>query len=171
MRTETRRQRYSEKKKSAKSFPIELAVCNFQCDENVAFAVRSAACFGAGAVNVIGSLPAYKDIRSRSGTTQDLVSINQFKNPHDFLEYIRKNNIRLISAELDDEAVSIYDFKFVAEEKICIVLGHEVCGIPVEVLNNSERLFIEMPGSGFCLNTATTGSILLYEYCRQMNSL
>ena len=168
MRTETRRQRYDEKKKSAKSFPIELAVCNFQCDENVAFAVRSASCFGATAVNVIGSLPAYKDIRSRSGTTQDLVAINQFKNPHDFLEYIRTNNIRLISAELDDEAISIHYFDFVAGERICVVLGHEVSGIPVEVLKNSEKVFVDMPGSGFCLNTATTGSIFLYEYSRQM---
>ena len=110
-RSETRRQR-SLKKNDVKTIPVELCLINFMVEENIAFCLRSAACFGCETINVIGSIPDHKKLVARSGTTQDYVKLNKFSNPQQFLEYIRKNNILLISAELDEEAISIHDFIF-----------------------------------------------------------
>lgn len=170
-RTETRRERYNSKLNNAVKYPFEVCTINFQCEENVAFVLRSAACFGANAVNVIGSVPAHKELVARSGTLQDYVQINQFSNPHEFLEHCRDNNIKIISADLDKDAVSIHEYNFVNDfknyNKICIVVGHETLGIPIEISKNASKVFIPMPGIGYCLNTSQTANIFLYELSKQ----
>lgn len=163
MRTETRRERQRNKASNALSLPYEIATINFQIDDNVAFVIRSAACFGCSTVNVIGSLPDHKTLMAKSGSTQDLVKINQFSNVHHFLEYIKDNNISLISAELDDESSSIYDFEFPKTERFCIVLGHEISGVPVEILRMSKKVYIPMKGRAFCLNTSQAGTVFMHE--------
>lgn len=164
-RAETRRER-SQKKTDAKVFPFEVCTINFQIEENVAFTLRSAACFGASTVNVIGTVPDHKFLVQRGGTCQDYVNINQFRNIHDFLEYVRGNNIVLVAAELDDEAISIHDFEFPTDQRVCVVLGHEIMGVPPEILMNSIKVYIPMPGKGFCLNTSQTGTVFLHEMAK-----
>lgn len=161
-RAETRRER-SAKKNDAKVYPFEVCTINFQIEENVAFVIRAAACFGASTVNVIGQVPDHKFLVQRGGTCQDYVVINQFSNVHAFLDYAKKNDILLISAELDDEAISLHEFEIPLNTRICFVVGHEVAGVPVEVLMNSVKVYIPMPGKGFCLNTSQTANILLHE--------
>jgi len=162
-REETRRQRYDAKKKTAKTFPVSIATVNFKHDGNIGYLIRSAACFGADAVHVIGSLPDRKVLNPLSGSLVDYVDINVHRDPAAFIEYARENNIKLISAELckESESIETYDFDF--SQPVCIVVGHEETGIPVEILNNSDKIYIPMPGVGYCLNTSQVANILLYE--------
>lgn len=168
-RTETRRERMNNKKQYAKTYEnVEVCVLNFMYEENVAFVIRAAACFGISTVNIIGSIPPRKELVRRSGTNQDNVIIKQYSNVHEFLEYTRKNNIILIAAELDDEAKNIYDFKFSLTERFCIILGHELYGIDNELKFNSKTILkIPMCGRGFCLNTSQTANIIFYEIAKQ----
>jgi len=168
-RVETRRSRYEQKKKIATQYPIELAALNFEHSENVGMLIRSAACFGVPVVNIIGTIPDHRTIVATSGSTQDLVKINQFANPYEFLSYSRQNNIKLISAEFCEGSQSLWDYKFPTnnEQRCCIITGHETIGVPVDILVNSDVVFIKMPGSAYCLNTAVCASILLAEYVRQ----
>ncbi len=172
-RNETRRTRYNNKSNNAVKYPIEICTINFQCEENVAFVLRSAACFGASTVNVIGSVPTHKELVARSGTLQDYIHINQFSNPTDFVKYCKDNKIKIISADLDDEAVSIHNYDFITDlkqySKICVVVGHETLGIPVEISKNASKVFIPMPGIGFCLNTSQTANIFMYELAKQFS--
>ena len=46
-RNETRRERYNNKKNASSKLPIEVCTVNFKEEVNVAFVLRSAACFGA----------------------------------------------------------------------------------------------------------------------------
>lgn len=168
-RSETRRERMDNKKPYAKTYEnTEVCILNFMCEENVAFVIRAAACFGISTVNIIGSIPPHKELVRRSGTNQDNVVIKQYSNVHDFLEYTRKNNIILISAELDDEAKSIYDFKFPLDKRFCIVLGHELYGLTQDIWKESQhKVFIPCPGKGFNLNTSVAGSIIFHEIAKQ----
>ena len=65
----------------------------------------------------------------------------------------------------DSESIQTYDFDFT--QPICIVVGNEETGIPIEILNNSDKIFIPMPGVGYCLNTSQAANILLYEATTQ----
>ncbi len=167
MRGETRRERYARKEELAINLPLSLVTINFDIDDNLAFAIRTAACFGVREFYVIGRVPERKHLYAKSGSLSDYYDIRSFRNPSEFLAYSRKNNLHLISAELNDDAVSLYDYKFDFELETCIVLGHETTGVPNELIFNSDIVYIPMPGVGFCLNTSQTGTAMVSEYYRQ----
>ena len=71
MREKTRRDRYFEKLKVAKKFPISIATVNFKHDVNLAHVIRAAACFGAECVFVIGGHPPRNLMNELSGSMFD----------------------------------------------------------------------------------------------------
>ena len=104
MREKTRRERYEEKKRNAKTYPISIATVNFMHDGNLGYLVRSAACFGAECVHVIGSVPDRGALNPSSGTLCDYIEIRQYSTPMEFLNHIRENEICLVSAEINENA-------------------------------------------------------------------
>ena len=99
-RDKTRKERYDNKRSIAKNYPIGLCCVNFKHDGNFAYLVRAAACFGANTIHVIGSPPPRSVVNSLSGSLYDYVEIKKYSSPMDFLEYIRDNQIKLVSAEI-----------------------------------------------------------------------
>ena len=166
-RDKTRRERYDEKKNSAKTYPISLVCINFKHDGNLGFLIRSAACFGADCVHVIGSVPRRSVLDPLSGSLYDYVKIKQHSSPMAFLDYIRDNEIGLISAEICEGAEPITSYKFNFDGPLALVVGNEELGVPAEILNNSKKVYIPMPGIGFCLNTSQAANIMLYEVVKQ----
>ncbi len=166
-RTQTRRQRYDLKSKAAQRSNISVCAVNFGCDENLGYLIRAAACFGVDTVHVIGNVPDRKYLVPVSGSLIDYVTIVQHSNPHDFLEMMRQQNVSVVSAELADSAVSIHSYEFDATREVCIAVGNEHSGVPSEIMHNSDVVYIPMPGVGFCLNTAQTANIMLFEFNRQ----
>jgi tRNA (guanosine-2'-O-)-methyltransferase len=171
----TRRDRYNAKLASGKvkTFPFSICAVNFQCDENIAYLIRTAACFGLQDVHVIGSMPDYEDVRRKSGTLHDFVNIHQYSNPSQFLDYARRTKMCVISIELTDEAVNLHDIDFsslLEEHKhICFVVGNETTGVPAEITHTTPNIFIPMPGVGACLNTSQAANIVIYEAVKQMS--
>lgn len=167
MRIQTRRQRYDVKLQTVLNLPVSFVTVNFDFDDNLAFLIRNAACFGMKNIYVIGTVPSRSVLNPKSGSTVDYVNIVQFKNPMEFLMYSRLNNIKLVSAELTDRAESLYDYRFSFDVKTAIVLGNETTGVPVELSRNSDIVYIPMPGAGAFLNTSQTGTAFATEYSRQ----
>jgi len=165
-RSETRIQRYNHKSNKAEKLRCSIASVEFQLDINVGVIVRSAACFGAKSVHVIGHVPPRHELRSRSGSTSDYVEIIQHKTPNDFLNSVKDS--KLIAVELRENAKSICNYKFDMMCDTVIIVGHETSGVPEGICNAADDLiYIPMPGVGFCLNTAMAAHIALYEYVKQ----
>lgn len=166
-RDKSRRERYDDKRKSAKAYPISLCCVNFQCDGNLGYLIRSAACFGAECIHVIGDVPDRKVLNPSSGSLYDYVRIINHANPREFLDYAKEREINLVSAEICESAVPISSYYFDFSSHVCVVVGQEQCGVPIEILRNSDVVFIPMPGVGYCLNTSQTSNIMLYEAIKQ----
>jgi tRNA G18 (ribose-2'-O)-methylase SpoU len=166
-RDKTRRERYNEKLKSNIMLPAAIATINFLFDENLAFMIRSAACFGISDVFVIGTLPDRSYLNTRTGSLYDYVSFKTFSNPRQFTAYCNANGYKIVSVELTDDAQSIYDYEFNFEEKTIIVLGNEQTGVPAEILLRNDSIYIPMNGPGYCLNVSQAGTAVMSEYCRQ----
>ena len=170
----TRRDRYNEKiaNGEVKHYPFSLCSVNFQCDENIAYLVRTAACFGLRDIHVIGSIPNYEDMRRKSGTLHDYVNIHQYSTPSQFMEYARRTGMNVISVELTDGAINLHDLNIpkIIEKtnNICFVVGNETTGVPAEILHTTNSVYIPMPGAGFCLNTSQAANIIIYEAIKQM---
>ena len=166
-RQKTRRERYDGKKQNAKAYPINLCCINFMHDGNLGFLMRSAACFGAETVHVIGSVPARSTLNASSGSLYDYVKIKKHSTPSEFLDFAEINKIGLVSAEICEGAQPIASYRFNFDRNLVLVVGNEQSGVPIEILNNSDKVYIPMPGIGFCLNTSQTANIMLYEAVRQ----
>ena len=166
-RKKTRRQRYKEKVKSAQFRPISIGCVNFMHDGNLAFLIRSAACFGIRAIHVIGSIPSRADLRRLSGSTCDFINLVQHKSPNAFNRWTEENNVRVVAAELSDKSRKLRNYRFNFDQELCIFTGHETAGVPVDVTQIADCVEIDMPGPGFCLNTAQAANIVLYEASKQ----
>jgi len=163
----TRRQRYDSKLKTAKKYPISLCAINFRVDDNLGYLIRSAACFGAERLYVVGHVPERSHIKASSGSLIDYVEIVSFTTPQDFVDHAKSEGIQIIAAELVDGArrLSTYDFNF--DRPLCLVVGNECSGVPSEIISNSDVIYIKMPGIGYCLNTSQVANLLLYESVKQ----
>ena len=166
-RENTRRERYNLKLDNAKSLPAAIVSINFDFDENLAFLIRSAACYGINKVFVIGSVPSRSLLNSKSGSLYDYVDIKSFSNPSDFKNYCNDYGYKIVSLELSEYSESIYDYKFSFDKKTAIVLGNETSGVPVDLLINNDSIYIPMLGPGYCLNASQTGTAVMQEYTRQ----
>ena len=166
-RTETRKQRYDKKLKTAKTYPISLCAINFRVDDNFGYLVRAAGCFGAERIYVIGHAPERSRLKAPSGSLVDYVEIIQFSTPSEFLVRMQVEGVHIIAGELVEEAESITSYNFNFDRPICLVVGNEETGVPVEILQLADIVYIPMPGVGYCLNTSQTANILLYETTKQ----
>ncbi len=163
----TRRQRYNIKQNRIDTLPFSVCCVNFDNDGNLGFLIRSAACFGASTIHVIGSVPTRRQLNPISGSLYDYVKIQQYKNPRHFLDYAKSHNARLVSAEICEGSRSISSYNFDFSSHVVVVVGNETTGVPVEILKNSDIVHIPMPGPGYCLNTSQAANVLLYEATSQ----
>jgi len=171
VREETRRQRYDNKLKNAKKYPISLCAINFRVDDNLGYLIRSAACFGAERLYVVGHVPPHSYLKASSGSLIDYVEIEQFSRPSEFLTQMQIEGIQVVAAELVEGARPLASYNFNFDRPICLVVGNEQIGIPTEILAKSDVVYIEMPGVGYCLNTSQAANILLYEAIKQFNEV
>lgn len=167
IRERSRRERYDAKKPSSKNYPISLCCVNFQCDGNLGYLIRSAACFGASGIHVIGSVPERSQLNSLSGSLFDYVQIKQYTSPDKFIDYAKNTGTKLISAEVCENSESLTSYVFDFSSPVCLVVGQEECGVPIGILMNGDIIHIPMPGVGYCLNTSQAANIILYEAVRQ----
>ncbi|MAF25346.1 hypothetical protein CL634_07205 [bacterium] len=168
-RAQTRRERYDQNISTAQTFPLELCTINFMHDGNLGYLIRAAACFGVEKIHVIGSCSPRSVLNPLSGSLYDYVQIQQYSSPREFLDMAKTNQLALISAEISESSISLFSYTFPRARPLCLVVGQEQHGIPVDILVNSEaQLEIPMPGVGFCLNTSQAANILLYEATKQL---
>lgn len=170
-RSKTRRERYDSKLKTSEKLGLSFVTVNFMFEDNLAFLIRSSACFGVDNIYVIGSIPPRSQLKAKSGSLYDYLNIRAFSNPSEFLSFSRENNLNLISLEISDKSKSLYDYDFNFEKENVIVLGHETIGVPTEILMNSDQIHIPMPGVGFCLNVSQAGTVTMSEYFRRRVSM
>ena len=167
MREETRRQRYDKKLNTAKKYPISLCAINFRVDDNFGYLIRSAACFGAERLYVVGHVPERSHIKASSGSLIDYVEIVSFATPRDFVDHAKSERIQVVSAELVGGAKPLSSYTFNFDSHVCVVVGNEESGVPAEIISISDVVYIEMPGVGYCLNTAQAANLMLYEATKQ----
>lgn len=163
-RQETRAQRYSAKMATAIKMPFSICTTYFSVPGNVAYAMRTLACFGGQSIHIIGKEPSYSDMVALSGGTNRLVDIFTYSNPSQFLNII-DSDTQLVALELTEEATSIHEFKWDYDKHTIMCVGSEMDGIPADILAKANSVvYIPMPGQGYCLNTSQSANIAAYDY-------
>lgn len=119
-------------------------------EENIGTAVRSAHCFGADFICLIGR--RYKKQPSDTMATERHIPIYEYENLDDFLRHI-PIECEIIGIEVDGE--NIIGFKH--PQRAVYILGGEDRNLPKEI---KKRLKIE---TSHCLNMAVAASIVMFH--------
>jgi tRNA (guanosine-2'-O-)-methyltransferase len=103
------------------------------------------------------------DALARGNTLREPTCVHRVGDPQRWLAAERAGGARILGVELADEAVRLADLP-AARQRTVMVLGHEATGIPPEALDLLDAAVeIPMVGTGFSLNVAVAGSLVLYR--------
>ena len=83
---------------------------------------------------------------------------------------LREQGYEIAAIETSARAVDIFEWQ--ANFPVCILFGHEVEGLPAELLESCDtHVRIPMLGVKHSLNVASAGAVVLYELLRKFRAL
>jgi tRNA(Leu) C34 or U34 (ribose-2'-O)-methylase TrmL len=119
--------------------------------ENIGTAIRSANCFGANFIGVIGK--RYTKQPSDTMFTEKHIPIYEYKDTVDFLSHI-PIGCKVVGFEVDGCCIN----KFIPPERVVYIFGGEDRMLPQEI---ETRISIS---TSHCLNMSATASIALFNH-------
>ena len=106
--------------------------------------------------------PPRKEIAKVALGADDTIPFESAPEPLPILESLKSDGWEIVSLELGDKSINLKDFQ--PTEKTCLVLGHELSGVPEDILAISDRAVqIPMLGEKESLNVAVAAGIALYH--------
>jgi tRNA G18 (ribose-2'-O)-methylase SpoU len=143
-------------KKSGNRGFFGICVYNLQKDVNYGSLLRSAACFDADFIGIIGK----HSINLSADTCKSYKHIPTyvFKDWKEFISHI-PIGCEKVAVELCNKATSLINFKH--PERAIYILGPENGSLSNEILDSCDNV-IQIPSKN-CLNVSVAGSIVLYD--------
>lgn len=151
---------------SQRKFPMAVVLDNIRSLNNIGSIFRSSDAFAAERIVLCGitATPPSVEIHKTALGAEESMDWQYFPTTLQALEALKSEGWKIAAIEQTANSVSLEDFHPQPQEKIAIVLGHEVYGVDQEVVNASD-LTIEIPqfGTKHSLNVAVTAGIILWH--------
>ena len=147
-------------------FPLAVLAFNYTKQPNLVTLLRSSEAFGAKYFITVGIKPQISE--KISVGTKKWMEWLHFETFEEAYDWLKKENFKLVSLEISKKSIPIFEVKNYPEP-VCFIIGSEkTTGVPEEIQEKSE-LVVRIPQYGIVgsLNTATAGSILLYDYIQK----
>ncbi len=107
--------------------------------------------------------PPRKEITKTAIGAEETVPWEHARDPMPILQKLKGDGWSIASLELTPEAIDLREFSEIPD-KLCLVVGHELEGVPGPVLELSDvTLKIPMLGSKESLNVAVAAAIALHH--------
>jgi len=150
------------------SLPIHLMLFNFDGNMNIAMSIRSAAVLGCSDVWIVGKRKY--DARPEVGAKY-YIRVHKIPDLEDPEEFFKTKDIQPFLIEQGGIPLESMNFKPYQKKPVCFIMGSEGRGIPdafAAKLPKAPRLTISQYGMIRSLNVSIAGSIVMYEYLKQM---
>ena len=106
--------------------------------------------------------PPRKEISKTALSAEESVPWEHHTDPRSLIASLRKDGWQIVSLELTPQAVALSQFK--AGDRVCLVVGHELSGVPDDLLEESDAtVCIPMLGQKESLNVSVATGIALHE--------
>ena len=106
--------------------------------------------------------PPRKEITKTALGAEETIPWEHHVDPMSLIESLKKDGWQMLSLELSPESVPLMDFK--PAEKTCLIVGHELSGVPHEMMALSDAtVSIPMLGTKESLNVSVAAGIALYH--------
>jgi tRNA (guanosine-2'-O-)-methyltransferase len=120
-------------------------------------------CDAVGACLVVPRRAWIDEALAAGNTLRHPSCVHRIADPLRWLEEQRRTGTAVVGVELADDAIRLGDLP-AARRRTIMVLGNESDGIPYGALSLLDRVVeIPMVGTGFSLNVAVAGSLVLYK--------
>ncbi len=106
--------------------------------------------------------PPRKEITKTAIGAELTIPWEHSRDPLPIIEQLKKDGWQIVALEITPDSVDIASF--VPSEKVCLIAGHELTGVPEELLNLSDAVVkIPMLGKKESLNVAVATGIALHR--------
>ncbi len=147
-------------------FPIAVVLDNIRSLNNIGSIFRSADAFAADKVVLCGitATPPSVEIHKTALGAENSMVWTYYPTTLEAVNALRTEGWTIAAIEQAADSVSLEDFHPDPEQKVAIVLGHEVYGVEQSVIDAAD-LTLEIPqfGTKHSLNVAVTAGILLWH--------
>jgi len=143
---------------------IRLLAHNIRSLWNVGAFFRTCDALGVEHVYLTGYTghPPRKEITKTAIGAEQWVAWEQARDPVPYIEQLKKDGWQIVSLELHANAVNVEGFT--PAEKVCLIVGHELTGVPEPLLALSDSIVqIPMLGKKESMNVAVAAGIALHR--------
>ena len=152
---------------------IVLLAHNIRSLWNIGSFFRSADAFGVSHIHLTGytAAPPRMEISKTALGAEEWIPWSKDQDPIKVIEKRRKEGFRIVALELKEGSVPLQDFlsgrsgKGQGRHPICLILGHEILGVPDELLKLADHIVsIPMAGKKNSLNVSVAAGIALFHF-------
>ncbi|MFA6523005.1 MAG: RNA methyltransferase [Candidatus Peribacteraceae bacterium] len=143
---------------------IRLLAHNVRSLWNVGSFFRTCDAFAVEKIYLTGytGTPPRKEITKTAIGAEEYVPWESARDPFPFLKAMKKEGYSLVALELTPDAIDLNDFE--PPDKVCLIVGHELTGVPEEILSICDEVVkIPMLGKKESLNVAVAAGIALHQ--------
>jgi tRNA G18 (ribose-2'-O)-methylase SpoU len=104
--------------------------------------------------------PPRREISKTGIGAEEWIEWEYEEDPKRVIEKLKTEGMKVVGLELTDSAVQISEYE--SPKKVCLVLGHEVTGVPEDILALCDDVvYIPMHGKKESLNVSVAAGIAL----------
>jgi 23S rRNA (guanosine2251-2'-O)-methyltransferase len=155
-----------------RELPVAILLDNIRSIYNVGsfFRTADAARIEKLYLSGITGAPPHKGLSKTALGAEDTVPWESVPSTLTLLHDLRARHYEIAAIETSTYAVDLFDWQ--PNFPICVLFGHEVDGLPPELIEQADRhVRIPMLGMKHSLNVATAGGIVIYELLRKYRRL
>ena len=152
--------------------PVAILLDNLRSVYNVGSFFRTADAAGIEKLYLAGitASPPHKGISKTALGAETTVAWERTPAAMDLVNCLRGRQYEIAAIETSNHAVDLFDWQ--PNFPVCILFGHEVDGLPRELIDCADRhVRIPMLGLKHSLNVSTAGGIVMYELLRKYRRL
>lgn len=152
--------------------PVAIFLDNIRSIYNVGSFFRTADAAGIEKLYLSGitGSPPHKGISKTALGAEDTVPWERVETGVALLDTLRARHYEIAAIETSNHAVDLFDWQ--PSFPVCVLFGHEVDGLPVELTERADRhVRIPMLGMKHSLNVSVAGGIVMYELLRKYRRL
>jgi len=161
-----------EEYREATKTPLVVVLDNIRSMHNIGSVFRTCDAFRAEAVYLCGisSTPPHPEIHKSALGAEETVRWKYFTDTLVAVEELRSEGYRVYAVELAEGSIKLPELSLPRDEKVAVVLGHEVKGVQQSVIDRCDAC-IEIPqlGTKHSLNVSVTGGIIIWEIFKQLS--
>lgn len=155
---------------SRNSNQLALVLLDIRSVQNTASLFRTADCAGVSKIYLVGATPSpidrfkrvRKDFAKISLGAENSVSYECIADTETLFEKLYEEGYEIVALEQSEKSVDYKSFEL--KGKMALILGTEVSGVPVEVLDRCDAVIeISMQGEKESLNVAVAGAIATFR--------